>query len=211
MILGKTMGKLFTVCEWIMKLAYVNLLWFLFSIAGLIIFGFFPATVALFTIVRKWILKETDLPIWRTFLAVFLKEFKNANKLGSVFIFSGIFLAFDVFYIRTVEGLFQFILIVPLLIIAALYLMILLYIFPIYVHYDFKLKEYIKNAFFLSIFHFHITLLMLISLVAILFLLLYEPGLTPFFGAVSIAWIFMFCGMYSFNRLNVRKSKISNV
>ncbi|PEJ58633.1 hypothetical protein CN692_10210 [Bacillus sp. AFS002410] len=211
MILGKTMGKLFTVCEWIMKLAYVNLLWFLFSIAGLIIFGFFPATVALFTIVRKWILKETDLPIWRTFLAVFLKEFKNANKLGSVFIFSGIFLAFDVFYIRTVEGLFQFILIVPLLIITAVYLMILLYIFPIYVHYDFKLKEYIKNAFFLSIFHFHITLLMLISLVAILFLLLYEPGLTPFFSAVSIAWIFMFCGMYSFNRLDVRKSKISNV
>ncbi|QKE74484.1 YesL family protein [Arthrobacter citreus] len=211
MILGKTMGKLFTICEWIMKLAYVNLLWFLFSIAGLIIFGFFPATVALFTIVRKWILKEADLPIWRTFLAVFLKEFKNANKLGLVFIFSGIFLAFDVFYIRTVEGLFQFILIVPLLIITAVYLMILLYIFPIYVHYDFKLKEYIKNAFFLSIFHFHITLLMLVSLVAILFLLLYEPGLTPFFSAVSIAWVFMFCGMYSFDRLDVRKSKISNV
>ncbi|MFB7138389.1 YesL family protein [Gottfriedia sp. NPDC056225] len=211
MILGKTMGKLFTICEWIMKLAYVNLLWFLFSIAGLIIFGFFPATVALFTIVRKWILKEADLPIWGTFLAVFLKEFKNANKLGLVFIFSGIFLAFDVFYIRTVEGLFQFILIVPLLIITAVYLMILLYIFPIYVHYDFKLKEYIKNAFFLSIFHFHITLLMLISLVAILFLLLYEPGLTPFFSAVSIAWVFMFCGMYSFNRIDVRKSKISNV
>lgn len=211
MILGKTMGKLFTVCEWIMKLAYVNLLWFLFSIAGLIIFGFFPATVALFTIIRKWILKETDLPIWRTFKTVFLKEFKNSNKLGLVFIFSGIFLVFDVFYIRTVEGVFQFILIIPLLIIAAIYLMVLLYIFPIYVHYDFKLKDYVKNAFFLSIFHFHITLLMLISLVSISILMLYQPGLIPFFSVVSIAWIFMFCGMYSFNRIDERQGKISKV
>ena len=126
MIFGKTMGKLFTLCEWVMKLAYVNLLWFLFSIGGLIIFGVFPATVALFTIVRKWIVKETELPIWRTFLTVFLKEFKSSNKLGLVFIFSGIFLTFDVFYIRTIEGLFQFILIIPLLIIAAVYLMVLL-------------------------------------------------------------------------------------
>lgn len=211
MIIGKTMGKLFTICEWIMKLAYVNLLWFLFSIGGLVIFGFFPATVALFTIVRKWIVKETDLPIWRTFLTVFLKEFKSSNKLGQVFIFSGIFLSFDVFYIRTIEGLFQFILIIPLLIIAAVYLMVLLYIFPLYVHYEFTFKDYLKNAFFLSIFHFHITLLMLVSLIAILFLLLYQPGLIPFFSVVSIAWILMFCGMYSFNRIDERQGKISKV
>ncbi|WP_088012627.1 YesL family protein [Gottfriedia acidiceleris] len=211
MILGKTMGKLFTICEWIMKLAYVNLLWFLFSIGGLVIFGFFPATVALFTIVRKWIVKETDLPIWRTFLTVFLKEFKSSNKLGLVFIFSGIFLTFDVFYIRTIEGLFQLILIMALLIIAAVYLMVLLYIFPLYVHYEFKFKDYLKNAFFLSIFHFHITLLMLVSLIAILFLLLYQPGLIPFFSVVSIAWILMFCGMYSFNRIDERQGKISKV
>ncbi|KQL41536.1 hypothetical protein AN960_04200 [Bacillus sp. FJAT-25509] len=211
MILGKTMGKLFTLCEWVMKLAYVNLLWFLFTIAGLVIFGFFPATVALFTIVRKWIVKETDLPIWRTFLTIFLKEFKSSNKLGLVFILSGIFLVFDVFYIRTVEGVFQFILIIPLLIIAAVYLMVSLYIFPLYVHYEFKLKDYLKNAFFLSVFHFHITLLMLVSLIAIVFLLLYQPGLIPFFSVVSIAWIFMFGGMYSFSRIDQRQGKISKV
>lgn len=26
-----TLGKLFTICEWIMKLAYVNLLWFFYG------------------------------------------------------------------------------------------------------------------------------------------------------------------------------------
>ncbi|WP_430510314.1 YesL family protein [Gottfriedia solisilvae] len=211
MLFGKTMGKLFTICEWIMRFAYVNLLWFLFSIAGLIVLGIFPATVALFTIVRKWILKETDFPIWRTFLTVYRKEFKNSNKLGMLLIFSGAFILFDVFFIRMIEGTVQFVLIIPLLIITAIYLMITLYIFPIYVHYEFKLMDYVKNALFLSIFHFHITLLMLISLLAILFLLVYQPGFIPFFSMVSVAWILMFCGMYSFNRIGIKQNKISKV
>ncbi|MFL6556498.1 MAG: YesL family protein, partial [Bacillus sp. (in: firmicutes)] len=76
------MGKLFTFCEWFMRLAYVNLLWFFFSLAGLVLLGIMPATVALFTIVRKWQLKETDLPIWKTFLSVYRQEFKKSNGLG---------------------------------------------------------------------------------------------------------------------------------
>ncbi|WP_256941198.1 YesL family protein [Bacillus sp. EAC] len=211
MLIGKTMGKLFTVCEWIMRFAYVNLLWFLFSIAGLIIFGIFPATVALFTIVRKWIQKETDFPIWQTFLSVYLNEFKNSNRLGLILISCGTFLVFDAFFIQTLEGAFQLVLQVPLLIISAVYLMVLLYIFPVYVHYEFKLIEYLKNAFFLSIYHFHMTLLMLISVAAILFLLLYQPGLTPFFSIVSVAWVLMFCGIYSFNRIESRQSNVNKV
>jgi len=211
MLIGKTMGKLFTGCEWIMRFAYVNLLWFLFSIAGLIIFGIFPATVALFTIVRKWLLKETDFPIWQTFLSVYLNEFKNSNRLGLILILCGTFLVFDAFFIQTLEGAFQLVLQVPLLIISAIYLMVLLYIFPVYVHYEFKLIEYLKNAFFLSIYHFHMSLLMLISVAAILFLLLYQPGLTPFFSIVSIAWVLMFFGIYSFNRIESRQSNVNKV
>ncbi|BDG36084.1 DUF624 domain-containing protein [Saccharococcus caldoxylosilyticus] len=48
-------GKLYRVCEWITRLACINILWMLFTLAGLIVFGIAPATVALFTIVRKWL------------------------------------------------------------------------------------------------------------------------------------------------------------
>jgi uncharacterized membrane protein YesL len=209
MSFGKTMGKLFIVCEWIMKLVFVNLLWIFFSVAGLVLFGIAPASIALFTIVRKWLMKETDIPIWSTFLSVYQKEFKRSNVLGFCFVLGGAFIAFDFLYVRTLDGTLQTALFVPLLIITAFYLITIVYIFPVYVHYDLKLTDYVKNAFFLGVLNFHITLLMLSSLAAILFLVLYMPALFPFFGVVSIAWVLMFGGMYCFNKIEARQSKVT--
>lgn len=205
----KAMGKLFTVCEWIMRLALVNLLWILFSIAGLLIFGIMPASVALFTIVRKWQMKEMDIPVLKTFLIVYRQEFKRSNGLGIGLSLSGAFLIFDFLYLRTVHGALQLALLVPLMIIAAFYITTAMYILPVYVHYDSKMITNLKNAFFLGVLNFHMTLLMLVTLAAIIILILYQPGLVPFFSAVSIAWILMFGGIYSFNRIEARQSKVS--
>lgn len=192
-----------------MVLAYVNLLWILFSIAGLLIFGVMPATIALFTIVRKWEMKETEIPIWRTFTTVYMKEFKKSNRLGLCLILSGVFLIFDFLYLRTLEGTVQLALFVPLFIISGLYIITMLFIIPVYVHYDLKITDYLKNACFLGILNFHMTLLMLGALVAIIFLSLYQPGLIPFFSMVSVAWILMFGGIYSFNRIEARQRRLN--
>jgi uncharacterized membrane protein YesL len=65
-----------------MKLAYLNLLWIVFSVGGLIVFGSIPASVSLFTIVRKWLInKETDLPIFHTFFQNYKNEFLNQISL----------------------------------------------------------------------------------------------------------------------------------
>jgi uncharacterized membrane protein YesL len=208
--LGKTMGKLFTVCEWIMKLAYINLLWIFFSLAGLLIFGIMPASIALFTIVRKWLMKDSDIPIWRTFLTVYRKEFKRSNILGLFLSLGGAFIDFDFLFLRTISGFLQTALLVPLLIIAAFYMITLLYIFPVYVHYDLKSIDYVKNAFFVGVLNFHITILMVVALSAIIFSILYMPALFPFFSVALIAITLMFGGIYSFNRIEVRHSKVSD-
>ncbi|PGY07056.1 hypothetical protein COE25_25650 [Bacillus sp. AFS031507] len=204
------MGKLFTFCEWIMRLAYVNLLWFLFSLAGLVLLGIMPATVALFTIVRKWQLKETDLPIWKTFLSVYKQEFKKSNGLGICIGLSGVFIIFDFLYLRTVGGALQFTLFIPLLIITGFYVLTLAYIFPVYVHFELKTLDYIKNAFFLSVLNLHMTVLMLAASAAIIFLNLYQTSFIPFFSAATIAWILMFGGNYCFNRVGARQKKVSS-
>ncbi|WML41324.1 YesL family protein [Neobacillus sp. OS1-2] len=208
MLTGKTMGKLFIVCEWMMKLAYLNLLWFLFSIAGFLLFGIMPATVALFTIIRKWLMKETDVPVWQTFLTAYRREFKRANGLGICLAISGVFLASDFLFLRMVDGALQLALLAPLLIITMGYIIIVLYIFPVYVHYEGTLMDYLKNAFFIGVLNFHITLLLLAGLGAILFLMLYQPGLIPFFGGASMAWIFMIGGNYCFKRISYKKARL---
>lgn len=210
MLFEKAMGKLFTLCEWVMKLAYLNILWFLFSLAGLLVLGMMPATIALFSIIRKWQWKETDFPIWRTFLSIYREEFKKSNRLGWCLIASGVFITFDFLLIRTVHGTLQLALIVPLIMITVFYIITLLYIFPVYVHYDLKMIAYIKNAFFLGILNFHITLIMLAGLAALSYLILLQPGFIPFFSIVSFAWVLMVGGNYCFNRIEARKRKVRN-
>lgn len=202
------MGKLYMACEWIMRLAYVNLLWIIFSFAGLVFFGVMPATIALFTIVRKWLMKEQEIPIWSTFLTVYRKEFLKGNLIGLLIVVSGAFLVFDFLVLRTVSDAFQIALFVPLLMITAIYIITLLYIFPVYVHYDLNGIRYVKNAFFLGILNIHVTILMVISLSAILFLIFYLPSLIPFFSAVSLAFVLMAGGFYSINRIEARNKDL---
>ncbi|GAA3329844.1 hypothetical protein GCM10020331_079970 [Ectobacillus funiculus] len=59
-------------------------------------FGFMPATVALFTIVRKWLMKEIDIPIWRTFLTVYKKmNSEKSNILGLILAVGGALIYVD--------------------------------------------------------------------------------------------------------------------
>src|SRR5690625_1995366 len=60
-------GRLYRICEVITKFAYVNILWFVFTLLSLIIFGFMPATVALFSVTRKWVMGDMDVPVFSTF------------------------------------------------------------------------------------------------------------------------------------------------
>lgn len=200
-----TLGKLFTICEWIMKLAYVNLLWLLFTMAGLIVFGFMPATVSLFTIVRKWQMKETEVPVWDTFLSIYKKEFTKSNLLGFILVICAGFILLDLHFVNGLEGVLQLLFFVLLLIISALYFITLMYLFPVYVHYDLRVTEYIKNSCILGILNLHLTLLIAASAGSIIFLLLYSPAFIPFFSAVSITWILMYGGMYSFRKIEARQ------
>lgn len=52
---------------WITRFAYLNLLWIAFSLVGLGVVGFFPATAAMFAVVRKWVHGEKDIPVFQVF------------------------------------------------------------------------------------------------------------------------------------------------
>src|SRR5690625_7732837 len=75
-------GRLFRLCEIVMRLAYVNLLWILFTVLGLGLFGIFPATVALFVVTRKWVMGDHDIPIFSRFWHNYRKEIFLSTLLG---------------------------------------------------------------------------------------------------------------------------------
>jgi uncharacterized membrane protein YesL len=186
------MNGLYSISEWVMRLAYVNILWMIFSLLGLVILGFFPATVAMFAVVRKWVRKEMDVPVFKLFWTTYKAEFLKSNLLGLIIGFAGVVMYFNFTIIEaTVIPAFKW-LYIPYIIITVLYLFTLLYIFPVFVHFNIKLKEVVKNAFILMTVNPLVTFSKAVLTGVLCFLFLKFPGVIPFFSGSLIALLLMF-------------------
>lgn len=199
--------KAYNVCEWIAKIVIVNLVWLLFTVAGLILFGIMPATVALFTVVRKWTVSETDIPIFKTFFQTYKKEFLPANLYGFFLVAAGFFLYYDLKLVLSIGGMFLAVLGVPLLIITCSYLLILLYFFPVYVHFELKFLHYFKYAFFIGLLNLPTTILIVTALLFFCMVISFLPGFIPFFSMSVISIIIMFGAATAFKRIAKKQSK----
>ncbi|MBM7585597.1 putative membrane protein YesL [Bacillus pakistanensis] len=187
--------------EWVTRLVWVNLLWLLFIGAGLGVFGFMPATIALFTVTRKWTMGDFDISPWKIFNETFKKEFLRANLAGAIFVLLGLFIYFDLKVAEMMPGIFSIFLYAFFLFLALVLLFTLIYFFPLYVHYHLSMKDYFKQAFIYSIVSPATTLLMTAGLFCIGYLIYHLPGLIPFISGVMMAyWIINVC-MKRFRRL----------
>lgn len=200
-------GDLYKICEWIMRLAYVNILWFLFTALGLIIFGFFPATASMFSVIRKWLRKEYDIPVFRLFWNTYRKEFVKLNGFGLIFLVIGIILFIDFRYFQMQSGLFYLVLTYVIGIMGLLYCGALLFFFPIYVHFNLKFKQYLKYSFLIPFSRPLELLFMGTGTVFISFVLHHFPGLIPFFGGSLVGMLLMFYGLRAFEKLQKTKDK----
>ncbi|MCH1625216.1 YesL family protein [Fredinandcohnia quinoae] len=185
------MGKMLQeASEWIVRLVWTNLLWFGFMIAGLGVFGFMPATVALFAVTRKWKLKDFDASILKTFKETYRKEFLRSNLIGLIFALIGFLLYVDLKIAEGMQGTFSIVLYVFIGFIILLYVNTIVHFFPIYVHYQYSMKEYIKQSFIISLISPTSSLLIVIGLFFIGYLIMNMPGLIPFvIGVLPAYWI----------------------
>lgn len=190
-------GRLFRYCEIISRFAYVNLLWIGFSLLGLGIFGIMPATAAMFSVVRKWVMKDMDVPVFQTFWENYKRDFIKVNILGLVLVIIGYILYVD-FALLPTGGWFT-ILRIALIVVGLLYAIVLLYLFPIFVHYEWKKRMYLKYALLLGSAHPHYTLLMVVLIGAVYYISMFIPGLIPFFS-VSVTAYFMMWTAYQIIR-----------
>jgi uncharacterized membrane protein YesL len=201
------LGSFNKLLEWISRLAFLNLLWISFSLLGLIIFGFFPATVAMFAVVRKWMLGKDEMSIFKTFWTSYKREFLKSNILGVMIVAIGSILYIDYHFIINSPNSFVSILYVPFFIITLIFISMLFYIIPIFVHYDMKISLVIKNSFFVMIMNPLSTFYMLIGSFGILFVLSYAPPITILYSGNLLALFIMKPATNAFEKIN-QKSKL---
>jgi uncharacterized membrane protein YesL len=178
--------------NWAFNLVLLNLLWFLFSVFGLFIIGFFPATAALFAVLRQLIMEDEDTPILKTFMKKFKSEFVMSNLVGYLVFIFGLILYVDY---RVLQQLDNHILHLALtsitIVIAIIYLLTLLYIFPLFVHFNLKFWQYPKHALILAVAKPFQTIMMVGGLAIVLFLYMKIPVLVLIFGMSLISLVMM--------------------
>jgi uncharacterized membrane protein YesL len=199
MQMSGAMGGIFRFSEWAMKLAYLNFLWILFTILGLGIFGIMPATVATFTIARKWLKQEEDVQIGKTFFSTYKKEFIKSNGIGFILYMIGIILYVNYQNMHVIENPIIHIVIVSFIFMMSIFYMILvLYIVPVYVHFELKLSQYFKYALMIGIMNIPLTILMILSIYLLYLFLMFIPGLIPLFVVSMLALVIMGISYYAF-------------
>lgn len=167
------MGGLYAISEWIMKFSVVNLLWIIFNlpivflllnllfverieelpflmipIIILIPVLFFPATTAMFAMVRGWIVKdEESTHLIRLFWGYYKENYKKSLISGLILTGAWIVWAADVYYFSDKN-----IMMLLLFIIMGIILFVFtINHFSITVHYHMKLQPSLKNAILLTI------------------------------------------------------------
>lgn len=207
MKMGGLTGGIYKISLWIMRLSLANLLWILFTILGAVIFGIFPATTALFTIIKKWIKKEYDFAIFKTFWVAYRDDFKKSNIVGFILLTIGVFLYFDFKILNLYENQLLKIIQILLVGISIFYIVTVTYIFPVLVHYKASALLSIKNAFLVGMLAPLTTLSIVLSTIIIAYLSLYLPGLFVFFTVSILSMIHMLFANRELRKIDVKLTK----
>ncbi|WP_251549023.1 YesL family protein [Neobacillus muris] len=201
------MGGFYKLLDWISRLALVNCLWIAFTLLGFGIFGFFPATVAMFAVARKWMLGKEELSIFKTFCTAYKHEFLKSNLLGLIIVGISLILYLDFHFVQNSTNEFVSFLYVPFIIITFIFVSMLFYILPIFVHYDMNIRQVLKNSFFVMIMNPLSTFYMLIGSFGILFVLSYAPPICILYSGNLLALFIMKPAVTAFEKIN-QKSKL---
>lgn len=192
--------------EWFVRLGtlgfnliMLNLLWLFFTVIGFGFFGLFPATVALFAVLRDIIISRDDQQIIKKFWHFYKKDWLVSNALGYLYSLILIILYLNVKVIHLIEQRTLYVIVMSITIVVGLVILIaFLYLFPLFVHFKFKWWTYPKYAVILTIAKPFHTVLLIILLVVVIYLYNRFPALIVLFGVSSFGYIVMKISSLSF-------------
>jgi len=205
------LGGIYRICEWIMKLAYLNILWIFFTLLGVIIFGFFPAIAAMFSVTRRWATGEYDIPVFAIFWKTYKTEFFRSNFLGAFLVVIGLVLFVDFKYFTVQTGFVFQVLSLLVFTVGFLYMSTILYIFPVFAHYDLGLFHCFKNSVLIAMTHPVRTVTMILVSAGLMFILLYFTQFLLFFGGSVLSFLLMTSAYQAFSRIEKMKAKSEDV
>lgn len=185
-------GTIYRYFDLALKLAYLNILWGVGIVIGAGVAGFFPSSVAMFSVLRKWMQgDDIDINIFSHFKDEYRKEFINANLYGYAWTILGLVIYVDLLFFRGISTLWGLLISFFFFILGCIYIVALLYALPIYVHYKLNFKQYFKNCLLIVLSNPLYSVMMVLGFYFPYYFMIKIPGLLPFFGGSLICFILM--------------------
>ena len=183
--------KLNDIGEWIYRLILLNFLWMGFAILGLGVFGIFPATNALFSVLRKYLMNKKKVKIATDFYHFYRKDFLKSNALGYILSLIAVVIWIDFRYFMSITNFGMSIVGNVMLVLLVFSLLALCVVFPIFSQYEMSLGQYIKNALLYPFTHLLTMILLVVSIILFDLIVYKVPGFLPFIGISFPCFIMM--------------------
>jgi len=210
MINDPTDGVVTEISNWIINMTILNLFWFLLTLIGGVLFGWAPATVAIMAAFRHQIRNTDKGQIIKIMWEEYRKNFLKANLIGLIIKISSILLIFYSFTLTHWEGFWMLLFTVIFVIILITFIMITLFIFPVYIHYKLVFVDYFKYAFIIGLSYLHFAVIMGVSLVMIFWLFSIFPGILLVFAVSLPAMFITHLSLYIFEKIENKKIQYKN-
>jgi len=208
-----TTEKISYFCGEVFDFFILNICWISGTLLGGLIFGYAPSTIALFTVLRDKIMAAEKRGVASTYWMIYKKEFKKGNLLGMIVTLFACVIYINQANFKVDEDHFFVILTTISTMAQWLLILVILYLFPMYVHYETTLTNYIRFSFSFVFLKPHITFFLALWCWLIYSLFVIIPGLIPFFGVSLLAFGIMAINYQLFMRnetdLRANSSKTS--
>ncbi|PWU67255.1 YesL family protein [Gracilibacillus dipsosauri] len=183
-------SKWYAVLETITNFILLNILWLLCSLP---IITLFPATAAMFGVIRDWENNE-NVGIFKQFLINLKNHFKHSIFFKVLFLIFIVILVLDYAILNELNSPIMISLITALLFLVTIFtLFISMYIFPLMVSYDLSFKNLMRNSILFSMLYFPSTLLCLIIVSVAIFIVAIIPIVSCIILSPMAFLIFKIC------------------
>ncbi len=192
---------IYRIGEVLANLILLNLLWL---VACLPVITAFPATAAMFGVVRDWA-RDADSGIVTLFVRHLKANFAQSLWIGFVWLVVGCVLLIDFVVLGGMVGWLKVPLFVLLSLVALCFFLTSVYLFPVMVNYEGHWRNVIKNSFFIAITQPGTTILCILVLAVALLVVNYAPVSALIVGSGTAYILYLLCTR-AFNRVDVLKS-----
>src|SRR5690606_1061957 len=131
----------------------LNILWIIICLPVVTVF---PATAAMFAVIRQWVINK-DTSIIVPFFRFFKENFKQSFLSGIIFFIFGAIFYVDFMLLNSLNSTMNNILLVALFMLGMIVTITSIYLFPMMVHFNLSFWMLIRNSFFFGIKYFPTT------------------------------------------------------